>query len=68
MFCSLNGDDPGADAVKANADDLGEVAGVLADTVAELFRVISRVLSDGDPLALLDRVRTGLAEAGGDGP
>jgi hypothetical protein len=62
--CSLNDDRPGHDAVLACCDQ-AEVAGVLADTVAELFRSVSRVLSDGDPHVLLARVRDGLASEGG---
>lgn len=57
---SLLDDDEGAAAIKANMTSPAEVAGVLADVVAELFRVHARVLTDGDPLALLDRVRAGL--------
>lgn len=64
-MCSLTGDDEGAAAIKANAADPGQVAGVLADGVAELFRVHARVLADGDPLTLLDRVRARLAGDGG---
>lgn len=60
--CSLRDDQEGSDVIKANAADPGEVAGVLADVVAELFRVHARVLvPDGDPLILLDRVREALA-------
>jgi len=65
VLCSLRDDKEGSDVIKANAADLGEVAGVLADTVAELFRVHARVLADGDPLTLLDRVRAGLTGDGG---
>ena len=62
VMCSLTCDDEGAAAIKANMTSPGEVAGVLADVVAELFRVHARALvPDGDPLALLDRVRAGLA-------
>jgi hypothetical protein len=62
--CSLNDDQEGARVIK-DAADLGEVAGVLADTVAELFRSVSRVLvPDGDPMTLLARVREALAGEG----
>jgi hypothetical protein len=65
--CSLNGDEEGSSVIKANVADLAATAGVLADTVAELFRSLSRVLvPDGDPMTLLARVRTALAaEKGG---
>ena len=64
--CSLRDDQEGSDVIKANAADPGEVAGVLADVVAELFRSLSRVLvPDGDPLKLLDRVRSGLTREDG---
>ena len=46
--CSLCDDAEGAGVIKANAADLGEIAGVLADVAAELFRSLSRVLPDGD--------------------
>jgi hypothetical protein len=60
--CSLLDDKEGSGVIKANAADLGEVAEVLSDVVAELFRVQARALvPDGDPLTLLDRVRSGLA-------
>jgi len=61
VLCSLRDDAEGSGVIKANAADLGEVAGVLADVVAELFRSLSRVLPGGDPVTLLDRVREGLA-------
>lgn len=61
VMCSLTGDDEGAGVIKDNAADLGEVAGVMADTVSELFRGHARALADGDPVKLLDRVRDGLA-------
>jgi hypothetical protein len=60
--CALLDDAEGSAAIKANAADLGEVAGVLADTVAELFRSVSRALVPGsDPMTLLARVRAALA-------
>lgn len=55
VMCSLTGDDEGAGVIKDNAADLGEVAGVMADTVSELFRGHARALADGDPVKLLDR-------------
>jgi hypothetical protein len=65
VLCSLRDDQEDSGVIKANAADPGEVAGVLADVVAELFRVHARVLADGDPLTLLDRVRAGLTGDGG---
>lgn len=62
----MRDDAEGSAVIKANTADLGEVAGVLADVVAELLKPMSRVFAGGDPLALLDQVRAGLA--GRDGP
>jgi hypothetical protein len=64
VLCSLRDDQEGSGVIKANAADPGEVCDVLADVVAELFRVHARALADGDPLALLDRVRVDLASGG----
>jgi hypothetical protein len=64
--CSLTGDEEGSRVIRENAADLGEVTGVLADTVAELFRSVSRALVPADgPLTLLARVRAVLAGEGG---
>jgi hypothetical protein len=64
--CSLTGDEEGSRVIRENAADLGEVTGVLADTVGELFKALSRALvPGGDPLALLARVRAALAGEGG---
>jgi hypothetical protein len=50
-------------AIKANAADLGEVAGVLADTLGEALKAISRVPPGGDPMVLLPRIRAALDAA-----
>jgi hypothetical protein len=66
VLSSLRNDQEGSDVIKANAAEPGEVAGCLADIVAELFRVHARALvPDGDPLVLLDRVREALAAEDG---
>ena len=54
-------------AIKANAADLGEVAVVLAGTLGEALKAISRVLAGGDPMVLLPRMRAALDEADGSG-
>lgn len=65
VMASLLDDTEGSDVIKANAD-LAEVCGILADTVGELFRSVSRVLvPGGDPLVLLARVRAALAAEDG---
>jgi hypothetical protein len=63
--CHLRDDREGADVIKANAADLGEVAEVLAWAVAGPLRTVSPACRDGDPQQLLARLREGLAGDGG---
>ena len=46
VLCSLRDDQEGSGVIKANAADPGEVCDVLADVVAELFRVHARACGE----------------------